>query len=161
MSCPGAESDGVHLLRTRADAEAINRAQVDAARVVIVGGGYIGLEVAAALTGKGKDVTVLETCDRVLARVAGEALSRFYEAEHRARGVDLRLGARVDAITTHDGRVTGVRLSDGEVVPADMVVVGIGLDPAVEPLTDAGAEGLNGVRIDRCPHQPAGHSCRR
>jgi 3-phenylpropionate/trans-cinnamate dioxygenase ferredoxin reductase subunit len=91
---------------------------------------------------------VLEALDRVLARVAGEALSRFYEAEHRAHGVDVRLGARVEHIEGEDGRVTGVRLAGGEIVPAGMVIVGIGIVPAVEPLRAAGAEGGNGVAVD-------------
>jgi len=92
-------------------------------------------------------VTVIEALDRVMARVAGPALSRFYEAEHRAHGVDVRLGVAVEAIEG-DGRVTGVRLAGGEIVPADLVVVGIGIVPAVEPLIAAGAAGGNGVRVD-------------
>ncbi|BCG05686.1 pyridine nucleotide-disulfide oxidoreductase (plasmid) [Paraburkholderia sp. PGU19] len=148
LSCPGAEAAGVHVLRTRADAEGIKRAMTGVQRVVIVGGGYIGLEVAAALVAKGKSVSVLEARDRVLARVAGEALSRFYEAEHRARGVAVRLGAMVDAIETCDGRATGVRLHDGSVLAAEMVVVGIGIVPAVEPLIAAGAAGSDGVTVD-------------
>lgn len=92
-------------------------------------------------------MVLFEAQDRVLARVAGEALSRFYEAEHRARGVDLRLGAAVSCIEGGE-RVTGVRLADGELVPADMVIVGIGIVPAVSPLLMAGAEGGNGVAVD-------------
>lgn len=148
LACPGAQAAGVHGLRTHADAERIQHALTDVQRVVIVGGGYIGLEVAAALSAKGKKVTVLEARERVLARVAGEALSRFYEAEHRARGVDLRLGAKVDAIKTRDGRATGVCLDSGTVLPAEMVVVGIGIIPAVEPLVEAGAAGADGVAVD-------------
>jgi 3-phenylpropionate/trans-cinnamate dioxygenase ferredoxin reductase subunit len=86
--------------------------------------------------------------DRVLARVAGEPLSRFYEAEHRAHGVDVRLGARVECIEEADGRATGVRLADDEILPCEMVIVGIGIIPAVEPLLTAGADGGNGVKID-------------
>ncbi|MEX3957428.1 NAD(P)/FAD-dependent oxidoreductase [Trinickia sp. EG282A] len=148
LNCPGAEAKGVHGLRTRADADEIQRAMTGVQHVVIVGGGYIGLEVAAALVAKGKSVSVLEARERVLARVAGEALSRFYEAEHRARGVVVKLGAMVDAVETCDGRATGVRLADGSVLPAEMVVVGIGIDPAVEPLIAAGAAGSNGVTVD-------------
>lgn len=93
-------------------------------------------------------MTVLEALDRVLARVAGEPLSRFYEAEHRARGVDVRLGARVDGLEGVNGRVAGVRLGSGAVLPAEMVIVGIGIVPSVEPLLAAGAEGGNGVAVD-------------
>lgn len=107
-------------------------------RIAVIGGGYIGLEAAAVLAKMGKKVTVLETLDRVLARVAGETLSRFYEAEHRAHGVDLRLGVTVECIEEEGGRVAGVRLADGEFVEAQMVIVGIGIVPATEPLRAAG-----------------------
>ena len=116
-------------------------------RVVVIGGGYIGLEAAAVLSKLGKKVILLEALDRVLARVAGPALSRFFEEEHRAHGVDVRLGVAVDTILGED-KVTGVKLVDGEVLPADMVIVGIGIVPAVEPLIAAGAGGGNGVAVD-------------
>jgi 3-phenylpropionate/trans-cinnamate dioxygenase ferredoxin reductase component len=115
---------------------------------VVVGGGFIGLEAAAVLTKLGCKVTLLEALDRVLARVAGEELSRFFEAEHRAHGVDLRTGTAVEEILGDGTRVTGVRLAGGEVLPAAMVVVGIGIAPAVEPLIKAGAVGSNGVDVD-------------
>jgi len=114
----------------------------------VIGGGYIGLEAAAVLTKLGKHVTVLEALDRVLARVAGEPLSRFYEAEHRAHGVDLRLNTVVECIEEKDGRACGVRLAGGEIVPCEMVIVGIGIIPAVQPLDAAGARGGNGVAVD-------------
>jgi len=139
---------GVHAIRTRADVERLKGELAATSRVAVIGGGYIGLEAAAVLTKLGKQVTVLEALDRVLARVAGEPLSRFYEAEHRAHGVDLRLGAAVDCIEEQDGRATGVRLADGEVLPCDMVIVGIGIIPSVALLLDAGAEGGNGVKVD-------------
>ena len=95
-------------------------------RVCVIGGGYIGLEAAAVLTKLGKGVTVLEAQDRVLSRVAGSTLSRFIEAEHRAYGVDVRLVTAVECIEEQDGRAAGVRLAGGEVLPCDMVIVGIG-----------------------------------
>ena len=116
--------------------------------VAVIGGGYIGLEAAAVLTKLGKKVAVFEALDRVLARVAGVELSRFYEAEHRAHGVDLRLGAQVACIEEVNGRASGVRLSSGEFVSAEMVIVGIGIIPAIEPLIAAGAAGGNGVTVD-------------
>ena len=119
-----------------------------ARHAVVIGGGYIGLEAAAVLTKLGVGVTLLEALPRVLARVAGETLSSFYEAEHRAHGVDLRTEVSVAAIEGAEGRVTGVRLADGSVIAADMVIVGIGIIPAVAPLIAAGAEGGNGVMID-------------
>lgn len=148
LACAGADAAGIHVLRTRADADQIRRAVAGVERVVIVGGGYIGLEVAAALATSGKRVTVLEARERLLARVAGESLSAFYAAEHRARGVDIQFNAQVSCIETEDGRATGVRLEDGTILPAQMVVVGVGIVPAVGPLRDAGAEGTDGIAVD-------------
>lgn len=148
LSCPGAELKGVHGVRTRADADAILAELDGVERVAIVGGGYIGLEAAAVLRKLGKEVTLLEVLPRVLARVAGPQLSEFYEAEHRAHGVDLRTGTGVVAIEG-DGTVSGVRLTDESVIPCQMVIVGIGIIPAVGPLLSAGAAGGNGVDIDQ------------
>lgn len=147
LSCAGHHLSGVHTVRDRADADRMMAELPEARRVVVIGGGYIGLEAAAVLSKFGKQVVVLEALDRVLARVAAEPLSRFFEAEHRAHGVDVRLGVGVDCLLGED-RVTGVRLADGEVLDADMVIVGIGIIPAVAPLLVAGAEGGNGVAVD-------------
>ncbi|MBB3862324.1 3-phenylpropionate/trans-cinnamate dioxygenase ferredoxin reductase subunit [Novosphingobium hassiacum] len=147
LTCAGHDMVGVHTVRTLADADKIIAELPSTKRAVVIGGGYIGLEAAAALAGLNKQVTLIEALDRVLARVAGEDLSRFVEAEHRAKGVDVRLGATVECIEGNE-RVTGVRLVGGEVVAADMVIVGIGIVPAVEPLLAAGAEGGNGVAVD-------------
>ena len=149
LSCSGEDVAGVHTVRNRADVDRMIAELPGVERAVVIGGGYIGLEAAAVLTKLGKPVTVVEALDRVLARVAGEPLSRFYEAEHRAHGVDVRLSAAVDCIETHEGRAAGVRLEDGEELPAQMVIVGIGVLPAVEPLLEAGADGGNGVRVNR------------
>jgi len=148
LICSGHDLAGVHAIRTRADVDRLMGELAATTRVVVIGGGYIGLEAAAVLTKLGKQVTVLEALDRVLARVAGEPLSRFYEAEHRAHGVDVRLGAMVDCIAEQDGRATGVRLADGETLPCEMVIVGIGIIPSVQPLLAAGAAGGNGVNVD-------------
>ncbi len=147
LPIPGGDLPGVQGVRTRADADAMKAASESAAQVVVIGGGYIGLEAAAVLRKAGKPVVLLEALDRVLARVAGEDLSRFYEKEHRDHGVDLRLGVQVEAIEG-ETRATGVRLASGEVIPADLVIVGIGIVPAVEPLIAAGAAGGNGVLVD-------------
>lgn len=148
LPIPGGDLPGVQGVRTRADADAMKAASETAKQIVVIGGGYIGLEAAAVLTKAGKKVVLLEALDRVLARVAGVELSRFYEKEHRDHGVDLRLGVSVAAIEGED-HVTGVRLADGELIPADLVIVGIGIVPAVEPLIAAGAEGGNGVLVHR------------
>ena len=148
LSCQGHDLAGVHTVRTRADVDQMMKELAGTQRAVVIGGGYIGLEAAAVLSKLGKHVTVLEALDRVLARVAGEPLSRFFEAEHRAHGVDVRLNVRVDHVEGADGRATGVRLDDGELLSADMVIVGIGILPTVEPLLDVGAAGDNGVEVD-------------
>src|SRR5690606_33485641 len=104
-------------------------------------------EAAAVLRKLQCQVTLLEMQHRVLSRVAGEDLSRFYEGEHRAHGVDLRLGVELEAVEGEE-RVTGVRLAGGEVIPCEIVVVGIGIVPAVGPLIAAGAAGANGLDVD-------------
>ncbi|HMT42724.1 FAD-dependent oxidoreductase [Sphingorhabdus sp.] len=144
----GGELKGVHCVRNRADADAIMAELTGVEQVVVIGGGYIGLEAAAVLTKLGKKVVLLEALPRVLARVAGPELSEFYETEHRAHGVDLRTGVSIDALEGEDGNVTGVRLADGSVIPAQMVIVGIGIIPSVEPLLAAGAKGGNGIEVD-------------
>ena len=143
LACPGADGAHVHSVRNKADIDRMLARLDRVERVAVIGGGYIGLEAAAVLTKLGRKVVLLEALDRVLARVAGEAISHFYEAEHRAFGVDVRTGVAVDCI--EEG---GVRLSDGSLVPADLAIVGIGIVPAVAPLLAARAAGGNGVAVD-------------
>lgn len=150
LSCPGADLAGIHYVRTRADVDGLMAELPQVRHAVVIGGGYIGLEAAAVLSKLGKQVTLLEALPRVLARVAGEDLSRFFEGEHRAHGVDLRTGMAVEAIEG-EGRVSGVKLADGTVIPADVVIVGIGIVPSIGVLVAAGAAGGNGVDVDeRC-----------
>jgi 3-phenylpropionate/trans-cinnamate dioxygenase ferredoxin reductase subunit len=148
LSCKGADLAGVHAVRTRADCDQL-MGEIDGGvkAIAVIGGGYIGLEAAAVLTKLGCKVTLLEALPRVLARVAGPELSAFYEKEHRDHGVDLRTGVAVESLEG-DGRVRGVKLADGEVIPADAVIVGIGIIPAVAPLIAAGAAGGNGLDVD-------------
>jgi len=149
LSCPGAGNKGVFYVRDKSDADAMMAAlKAGAKRAVVIGGGYIGLEAAAVLRKLECEVTLVETLDRVLARVAGETLSRFYEAEHRNHGVDLRLSTGVTKILGEGGRVTGVELTTGEQVACDMVIAGIGIVPAIAPLIQAGAAASNGVDVD-------------
>lgn len=147
LSCAGHDLAGVHTVRNRADVDALVAELPGTAHVCVIGGGYIGLETAAVLRKLGKSVTLLEAQDRLLARVAGSALSDFYAAEHRAHGVDLRLGAVVDGLVGEE-RVAGVLLADGETIACDAAIVGIGIVPAIGPLAEAGARGGNGVAID-------------
>lgn len=139
---------GVHSVRNRADVDRILGELPTVNRVLVIGGGYIGLETAAVLNKKGKAVTVLEAQDRVLARVAGEPLSRFYEGQHRRHGVDVRTGTALEALQTSSGAVSGAQLSDGSGLSCEMVIIGIGVIPCVAPLLDAGARGSNGVEVD-------------
>jgi 3-phenylpropionate/trans-cinnamate dioxygenase ferredoxin reductase subunit len=147
LRCGGSDLAGIHVVRCKAEVDRIVAELPGVRRIAVIGGGFIGLEAAAVLRKLGKDVVVIEALDRVLARVAGEPISHFYEAEHRAHGVDLRLGATVAALEGED-RVAAVRLQDGERIAADLVVVGIGIEAAVEPLLTAGAAGANGVDVD-------------
>jgi 3-phenylpropionate/trans-cinnamate dioxygenase ferredoxin reductase subunit len=148
LTCMSRGLSGVHTIRSRGDVDRLREELAQTHRVAIIGGGYVGLEAAAVLTKLGKQVTVLEAADRVLSRVAGEPLSRFFEAEHRRHGVHLQTGVVVDHIEETNERASGVRLSSGVVAPADLVIVGIGISPAVEPLTMAGAKGGDGVKVD-------------
>jgi 3-phenylpropionate/trans-cinnamate dioxygenase ferredoxin reductase subunit len=148
LTCAGHDLAKVHSVRNRADVDRMISELPQVAHIVVIGGGYIGLEAAAVLTKLGKKVVLIEAMDRVLARVAAEPISRFYEAEHRARGVDLRTNSSVECITG-DEAADGVRLTTGELIPADMVIVGIGIVPAVDPLIAAGAAVFNGVAVDQ------------
>jgi len=149
LTCAGADLGGVHAVRTREDVDRLmGELDAGAKKVVVIGGGYIGLEAAAVLTKLGCAVTLLEALPRILARVAGPDISSFYEADHRAHGVDLRTNVSVDSLVGDAGKVTGVKLADGSVLPAEIVIVGIGIIPSVAPLLAAGAEGANGVNVD-------------
>lgn len=149
LTCAGAELAGVHTIRTRADVDRLAAELASGRRhVVVIGGGYIGLEAAAVLVKLGCQVTLVEALDRVLARVAGPQLSAFFETEHRAHGVDLRTNATVDCLLGANGQVSSVRLATGEILPADMVIVGIGIIPATSALAEAGAICPNGVAVD-------------
>jgi 3-phenylpropionate/trans-cinnamate dioxygenase ferredoxin reductase subunit len=148
LSCTGHDLGGIHTIRTRDDVDKLSAELTTVERVAVIGGGYIGLEAAAVLRKLDKQVTLVETQGRVLARVAGEPLSRFYEGEHQAHGVDIRLNSALDAFEGKKGRVVGLRLADGSFIPADLVIVGIGIVPEVAPLLAAGATGHNGVMVD-------------
>jgi NADPH-dependent 2,4-dienoyl-CoA reductase/sulfur reductase-like enzyme len=149
LGVPGANLRGIYYVRDRRDADAMIAAlEAGAKRAVVIGGGYIGLEAAAVLRKLDCAVTVVEMQDRVLARVACRDISQFYADEHRRQGVDIRVSQGVTEILGEDGAVTGVLLDNGERLDCDMVVVGIGIVPAVGPLIAAGAAGSNGVDVD-------------
>ncbi|WP_371830397.1 NAD(P)/FAD-dependent oxidoreductase [Antrihabitans cavernicola] len=143
----GSDLVGVHYLRDAADIEAIRNGITGSGRVVIIGAGYIGLETAASLRKLGVDVTVLESAERVLQRVTAPEVSAFYARVHREEGVEIRTGVAISAIEGDD-RVRGVRLADGELVEADLVIIGIGVVPNTELAEAAGLRVNNGITID-------------
>lgn len=147
LRVPGADVQGVYYLRTAADVELIREAAVPGRRAVIVGGGYIGLETAASLRALGLEVTVLEATERVLERVTAPEVSRFFDRIHRNEGVHIRTGAVVEAFVGDD-KVQEVALASGEVVQADFVVVGIGVEANTDLAAAAGLAVDNGVLID-------------
>ncbi len=147
---PGADLAGVHYLRTTSDIEAIKDELAGVVHVVIVGAGYIGLELAASLRALGIAVTVLETADRVLQRVTAPQVSEFYARVHREEGVQIRTGIIITALegSVEKNRVRGVRCADGELIEAGLVIVGIGVQPNVELAQAAGLVVDNGILID-------------
>ena len=153
LAAPGMDLDGVYFLRTIADVERIRAGWEPGKRLIIVGGGYIGLEVAATARERGLEVTVLEMADRVMNRVVCPQISTFYQAEHARHGVRILCNSRVRALAAAPGstRVRAVVTDGGEEHPADCVVVGCGVVPADELAVAAGLACENGVAVDdRC-----------
>ena len=147
LSVPGADGEGVHYLRTVEDADALKAVFGDGRRIVLIGAGWIGLEVAATARGAGCEVVVVESADLPLLGVLGPEVAASFADLHRSHGVDLRLGASVGSILLEDGKVAGVEV-DGERVPADCVVIGIGVRPLVDLAEAAGLEVDNGILVD-------------
>jgi NADPH-dependent 2,4-dienoyl-CoA reductase/sulfur reductase-like enzyme len=142
--------DGVHTLRTATDADRMRPGLEAAKRVVILGGGFIGLEVAAVACGLGKQVTVVEAAPIPLAHVLGESFGNHLTKLHRGKGIDIVTGATVQAVdTTADGHVRAAVLSDGSELLADLVLVAIGSRAAVDWLASSGLDVTGGVRCDR------------
>jgi len=148
LPIPGADLTGVHYLRTIADADRIRAECRHGGRLVIIGGGYIGLEVAATTRELGMEVTVLEMADRVMNRVTCPEVSTFYTAEHTRHGVTIRCNETVRALHGEGGRVHTVVTEEGGEYPADAVLVGVGVAPADELARAAGLECENGVVTD-------------
>lgn len=164
LSVPGANLDGVTYLRTAGDASALRQLQSDAESVVVIGGGFIGLEAAAVARSQGKSVTVVEAADRLVGRAVAPVVSDFYRDAHLRRGVDIRLGAQVVSIGGVENRVRAVQLSDGSRIPADLVIVGIGVEPCTELARQLDLESAGGIVVDRYartsnPHVVAAGDC--
>jgi 3-phenylpropionate/trans-cinnamate dioxygenase ferredoxin reductase component len=147
LPVPGAELNGIHVLRTVADVDALRPDLTAGVRLVIVGAGYIGLEVAAVARKLGVHVTVLEAAPRVLARVTGPEMSEFYAGVHRAEGVEIVTDAKLQGFEGA-GRVTGAKMADGHVIPCDTVLVGIGIIPNDPIAAAAGIACDNGILVD-------------
>lgn len=147
LNIPGATLDGVGYVRNIADIDRLRAQFREGAGLVVVGAGYIGLEVAAVAAKRGLNVTVLELEDTVMSRVTSPTVSRFFEGMHRRHGVDLRLGAGVKEFTG-DNKVEGVRLTDDSIIPCDIAVVGIGILPNMALAEEAGLAVDDGVVVD-------------
>jgi len=146
----GADLEGVHYLRSIADVDSIRAELQNKKSAVIIGAGYIGLEVAAVIRQLGLEVTVVEMADRVMSRVVSPEISDFYQIEHATHGVKLRLSTGVGAFKG-DGRISAVETADGELIPADFVVVGVGIVPNTELASESGLITDDGIVVnDQC-----------
>jgi len=164
LKCPGADLPGVHYLKTIADVDGLQAVFQAGKRIAIVGGGYIGLEVAAVGAKRGLDVTVFEAMDRLMARAVSPVLSDFYAREHEKAGVKLMLRTGVEAIEGN-GKVERV-IAGGQSYPCDIVLVGIGVIPCDELAVKAGLGVDDGIVVDRNaktgdPHIWAAGDCTR
>jgi len=148
LPVPGADAAGVHCLRTLADCEQLRAALPAATRVVCVGGGLISLEAAGVMAGLGKHVTVLATQPRVMESIAVPAVSDFFHGVHTSRGIDIRNGCTVTGIESSNGAVCAVLTASGERFPADLVLVGIGVEPELALAREAGLVCDNGIVVD-------------
>ncbi len=146
----GMQLKGVYCLRSLDDVLAIQK-QLDSVRhLTVIGGGFIGLEMAAVARKLGKDVAVLEVGERLMARVVAPPVSDYFLQLHRQKGVEVRLNTKAEALTGEDGRVSAVVLQDGEVLDTDLVVLGVGIVPNTELADEAGLVCDNGIIVDHC-----------
>ncbi|MGA8115724.1 MAG: FAD-dependent oxidoreductase [Actinocatenispora sp.] len=148
LPLPGSDATGVHHLRTVADSDRIRAALAEVSELVVIGAGWIGLEVTAAARAAGVRVTVVEAAELPLLRVLGPEIARVFADLHREHEVDFRFGAGITEITTTDGRASGVVLADGSRLPADAVLVAVGASPNVGLAADAGLSVDDGVLVD-------------
>lgn len=143
----GGELAGVYVVRDLKDVDSMAPEFREGAHVLIVGGGYIGLEAAAVAASKGLKVTLVEMADRILQRVAAPETSDYFRDLHKRHGVDIREGVGLETLLG-EGRVTGARLSDGSALDVDFVIVGVGITPATALAEAAGLEIENGIKVD-------------
>ena len=145
---PGIDLDGVCYLRNLAETDELRARLTAAERIVVIGAGFIGLEFAAVARGKGKQVTIVEMLDRVMARVASPPVSQFFVEAHRKSGVDFIFGAQAVQITGAHGKATGIDLADGRHLDANLVLISIGVVPNTEIAAAAELPAANGVLVD-------------
>lgn len=151
LPAPGADLDGIHYLRTLADADRIKADMEDAQAITIVGGGYIGLEMAASLRKAGKAVRILEMEQRILQRVTSEPMSAFYHGVHTSQGVEIFTEKTLSEFAAKHGRVCAALCQDGDEFPTDMAIIGIGVVPVTALAEAAGIKCENGILVDeRC-----------
>ncbi len=148
LELPGADLEGIFSLRDADDAELLKCSFEQTDNVVVIGGGFIGLEVAANALKHGKTVTVLEAAPRIIGRAVGEETSEWFLQAHRKRGMTIETGVTLERFHGENGHVTAVELADGTVIPAGIVVVGIGVIPRTELAEQLGLEIGNGVVVD-------------
>jgi 3-phenylpropionate/trans-cinnamate dioxygenase ferredoxin reductase subunit len=148
LALPGADLDGICYLRDQGDAADLRARLATASQVVVVGGGFIGLEVASAVRALGRSVTVVEAAEWLMARAVAPVVSEFYRQAHLRRGIDVRLSSGVAGFDGERGRVTGVELSDGTHLPADLVLVGVGVLPRTELAEQLGLVCDQGIVVD-------------
>jgi len=148
LPLPGIELAGVAVLRSLGDARAIRAMAKDAALVVVIGAGFIGLEIAATLAAGGRTVTVVEAMERPLGRGVAAVIAAHVRQRMEASGIRILTDARIEALDGENDRVRGVKLASGATIPADLVIVGVGVVPNVEMAAEAGLGVANGIRVD-------------
>ena len=148
LDLPNANLEDVRYLRILDESESLRQRIASSAHVVVIGAGFIGLEFAATARAKGLEVDVVELGARVMARAVTAEISEFFQARHTAAGIRIHLGVQVTSIEGDGARVTGVSLSDGRHIPADLIVVGVGVLPNVELAAEAGLPVASGIIVD-------------
>ena len=148
LDLPNANLPDVKYLRILDDSEALRKIMPTKTRVVVIGAGFIGLEFAATARIKGLEVDVLELAPRVMARAVTAEVSEYFQARHREAGIRIHLGVQATSIEAENGKVTGVSLSDGRHLPADLIVVGVGVLPNIELAAEAGLPSAAGIIVD-------------
>jgi 3-phenylpropionate/trans-cinnamate dioxygenase ferredoxin reductase subunit len=148
LDIPNANLEAVRYLRTLDESEVLRLRISSGQRVVVIGAGFIGLEFAATARAKGLEVDVIELGSRVMARAVTAEISEFFQQRHTAAGIRIHLGVQVTSIEADGGKVTGVSLSDGRHIPADLIVVGVGVLPNIELAAEAGLTVAAGIIVD-------------